>query len=124
MKSAIALGLGVAFSLSAASFAQDSIVGTYKGSFPVQTYAGDVEVGVTLVIASVEDGKIAGTGSYHRGSCLGDYPVVGILKDKAIGIRGTKKGGAAGDCAFFFKGTVDGNRLVGAIGKYDVVLRK
>ena len=124
MKSAVAFGLAVAFSVSAASFAQDSVVGTYKGSFPLATARGPVEIGVTLVIASVDEGKLTGTGTYHSGACLGDYPVVGSVKENAIGLRSTKKGGAAGDCGFGFKGTVEGNRLVGNIGRYDVVLRK
>ena len=124
MKSAVAFGLAIAFSVSAASFAQDSIVGSYQGSYAITNARGPVEIGVTLVIASVNEGKLTGTGTYHFGACRGDYPLVGSLKENAIGLRSTAKGGAAGDCGFGFKGTVEGNRLVGNIGKYEVVLRK
>ncbi len=43
-------------------------------------------MGVTLVIASIEDGKLTGTGTYHAGPCRGYYPLVGSLKDNAIGV--------------------------------------
>ena len=124
MKSAVAFGLAIAFAPSAVSFAQDSIVGSYKGSYLFTGGRAPVEIGVTLVIASVDEGKLTGTGTYHFGSCRGDYPLVGSLKENAIGLRSTAKGGAAGDCGFGFKGTVEGNQLVGNIGRYEVVLRK
>ena len=119
----IALGLVTAL-WGSACFAQDALVGKYAGSFPIQTNRGNVDVGVTVVIASAEDGKLKGTGTYHAGPCAGDYPLEGYVKGNAVGLRGTAKGGRAGDCAFGFKGTVEGNRLIGSIGKYEIELRK
>jgi hypothetical protein len=121
--STIAVGLVTAL-WGSVCFAQDALVGKYAGSFPVQTNRGNIDVGVTVLIASVEDGKLKGTGTYHTGPCAGDYPLEGIVKGNAVGLRGTAKGGRAGDCAFGFKGTAEGNRLVGSIGKYEVELRK
>ena len=124
MKSAIGLGLAITLAGAAVCFAQDSAVGTYKGSFEVQGTMRYTVMGVTLVIASIADGKLTGTGTYHAGPCRGDYPLVGSLKDNAIGLRSTSKGGAGGDCSFGFKGKVEGNQLVGNMGKYEVVLQK
>ena len=110
--------------LGTAALAQDALVGSYKGSFQIQTNRGNTDIGVTLVIAAVDDGKLRGTGTLHRGPCSGDYPLEGYVKGNAVGVRSTAKGGAAGDCTFFFKGIAEGNRLVGNMGKYEVELRK
>lgn len=113
------------FALCAAgfAFAQDSLVGSYRGSYEVQ--GGRVaRFGITLAITSVEGGRVKGTGTLHDGPCRGSYPVEGFVKDAAIGLRAIEKGGPAGDCTFGFKGKVDGNRLVGNLGKYEVDLRK
>ena len=119
---------GVAFvamtCASAAALAQDSLAGTYKGDYEVYGSGGQRRFGVTLVISGVEDGKVKGTATLHQGNCRGDYPVEGSVKDGVIGVRSTTKGGPSGDCGFGFKGKVDGNRLVGNMGKYDVELRK
>jgi hypothetical protein len=119
----IALGLAAAL-WSTVCFAQDSLPGKYVGSFPVQTNLGMQEVGVTVVINTVEDGKVKGTATLGGRGCAGDYPFEGTIKGDAIGLRGTQKGGRAGDCSFGFKGKVDGNRLVGTMGKNEVELRK
>ena len=119
----IAVGLAAAV-CGSACFAQESLPGKYVGSFPVQTNLGMQEVGVTVVIDSVEEGKVKGTATMGGRGCAGDYPFEGTVKGEAIGLRGTQKGGRAGDCSFGFKGKIEGNRLVGNIGKYDVELRK
>jgi hypothetical protein len=124
MKLPVAIAFAVMISGSAGALAQDSIAGTYNGNYEVYNRAGKQTYGVTLVINSVEDGKVKGTATYHQGSCRGDYPVEGTLKDGVVGVRATAKGGPSGDCSFGFKGKVDGNRLVGNMGKYDVELRK
>jgi hypothetical protein len=114
------------FALSAvagAAFAQSALVGTYRGSYEVDS-KGRQRFGVTLAIASVEGGKVKGTATLHDGPCRGSYPVEGFVKDTAIGVRALQKGGAAGDCTFGFKGKIDGNRLVGNMGKFEVELRK
>jgi hypothetical protein len=116
---------GLLFALCAAGavFARDTVVGTYTGSYEVHG-ATKSRFGVTLAIASVEGGKVKGTATLHDGPCQGSYPVEGFVKDKGIGVRAIQKSGAAGDCGFGFKGTIDGNRLVGNMGKFEVELRK
>jgi hypothetical protein len=110
--------------ITTTAFAQASIAGTYNGDYEVYGSGGQRRFGITLVINSVEDGKVKGSATLHQGSCRGEYPVEGTVKDDVIGVRSTAKGGTAGDCSFGFKGKVDGNRLVGNMGKYDVVFRK
>jgi hypothetical protein len=105
-------------------FAQESLVGKYTGNYEVATPRGNFRVGVTLVIDGVEDGKVKGAATLHQGNCRGDYPLEGTVKDEVIGLRSTAKGGPAGDCGFGFKGKVEGNRLVGNMGKYEVEFRK
>ena len=119
-----AFGLIVALCASGAVFAQDSIVGRYTGSFDFQTNQGLQKVGVTVVIDSVEDGRVKGTATMGGRACAGDYPVEGTLKGSELAVRSTRKGGPAGDCSFAFRGTAEGSRLVGRMGKYDVELRR
>jgi hypothetical protein len=116
---------GLLFALCAAgvAFAQDALVGSYNGSYEVES-KGRQRFGVTLAIASVEDGKVKGTATLHDGPCRGSYPVEGFVKGTGIGVRAIQKGGAAGDCGFGFKGKIDGNRLVGNMGRFEVDLRK
>jgi len=109
---------------SATAAAQDSLAGTYKGDYEVYTSGVQRRLGMTLVISEVEDGKVKGTATFQQGPCRGDYPVQGRVRDGVIGIVSTTKGGASGDCSFGFKGKVDGNRLVGNMGKYEVEFRK
>ena len=117
---------GLLFTLFTAGVAcaQDALVGTYRGSYAVQTTKGHLRFGVTLAITGVEDGKVKGTATLHDGVCRGSYPVEGLVKDGGIGVRATQKGGPAGDCGFGFKGKIDGNRLVGNMGQFEVELRK
>jgi hypothetical protein len=117
---------GVLFVLctAGAAVAQDALVGTYKGSYEVQSTKGHHRFGVTRAIASVEAGRVKGTATLHDGPCQGSYPVEGMVQDTSIGVRAVGKGGPAGDCGFGFKGKVDGNRIVGNMGKFEVELRK
>src|SRR4051812_8908575 len=124
MKAPLASVVAVMLTVSAAAVAQDSLKGTYNGSFDVNTPIGLQKYGVTMVIDSVDDGKVKGTATYQRGSCRGDYPIEGFVKADTIGVRSTTKGGTAGDCTFGFRGKIDGNRLVGNMGKYEVEFRK
>jgi hypothetical protein len=109
---------------SAAAVAQDSLVGTYNGNYEVSTPGGHQRWGVTLTISNVEEGKVKGIATLQRGPCRGDYPVEGVVKNGVIGVSATAKGGPSGDCSFAFKGKVDGTRLVGNMGKYEVELRR
>ena len=122
MGRSIAVATAAALCVSAA-FAQDTLDGSYKGSVPFQTGRGPFDIGVTLVIAKVQDGAISGVGSLHTGACRGDYPLEGKGSGNGFYVL-SAKGGPSGDCTFGFKGRLEGNKLVGTMGKYDVELRK
>ena len=124
MKRIVAIAVAAFAALSVQVSAQESLAGTYKGDYEVYGSGGQRRFGLTLVIDSVEDGKVKGTATLHQGACRGEYPVEGSVKDGVIGVRATQKGGSAGDCGFGFKGKVDGNRLIGNMGKYPVEFRK
>jgi len=124
MKIRLVVGFAVLLSTSATAPAQDSTAGTYNGNYEIQTNRGPQRFGVTMVIDNVENGKVKGTATLQQGSCRGDYPIEGSVKGDIIGVRSTEKGGRAGDCGFGFRGKIDGNRLVGHMGKYEVEFRK
>ena len=104
--------------------AQDTVAGSYVGSYDVQTPIGFQSFGITVVISSIENGVVTGTATRHRGSCAGELPLRGKYQGNEISLGATAKGGKAGDCGFGFKGTVDGNRLIGKMGSTELVLRK
>ena len=124
MKGPLASAFAMVLCVSAAAVAQESITGTYKGNIEVNTNRGPTRWGVTMVISSVEDGKVKGTGMFHEGPCRGDYPIVGSVKGDVVGVISPAKGGTSGDCTFGFKGKIEGNRLVGNMGKYEIEFRK
>ena len=109
---------------AASALAPGSVAGKYNGAITVQTNRGPEDIGITLVIANVQDGKFTGTVTYQKGPCQGDLPVEGGVKGDQIGMRATAKGGKGGDCGFGFKGKVEGTKLVGNLGKYELELRK
>lgn len=109
--------------LTASAVAQDSVVGRYNGSFTTQGINAVVR-SVSIVITSVEDGKVTGTGIRTGGPCAGEYPLEGTFKGDEIRLRATKKGGPAGDCGFGFVGKVEGTKLVGKSGQIELTLNK
>jgi hypothetical protein len=124
MKIMISAAVGIAIVCATTAFAQDAALGTYKGSFDVQTSGGMMAVGVNLTINSVDDGKVKGSATLGGRGCAGDYPLEGTLRGSDLAVRATRKGGVAGDCDFGFRGTVQGDRLVGKAGRFDLELRK
>ena len=102
------------------TYAQDSLVGTYKGNFTVPSNIGDIQIGVQLIIASVEDGVVKGTltqyGFGSGGACAGNYPMEGKYDGNKLVMRATAKGGRAGDCGFGFDVVQEGNKFVGKTG--------
>ena len=100
------------------TLAQDSLVGTYTGNYTVPgRYGNPVQVGVTLTIASVENGVVTGTASQSTGGpCTGDYPMEGKYDGNKLVMKETAKGGKAGDCTFRFNVAQDGNNWVGTTG--------
>ena len=117
----------VAFALLAGSlgtaWAQGDVTGRYTGNLVVQYQGRDSSVGLTLVIASVENGRVKGVATLG-GPCAGDYPFEGFLKGTELGVRSNTKGGRAGDCEFGMRGTLEGNRITGTYGRYPVQLSK
>jgi hypothetical protein len=124
MRLSLATGFAAVLCISAVAVAQGPVTGTYNGKMEVTTSRGPQRGGVTMVIKSVESGKVKGTGTIQQGPCRGDYPIEGNVKGDAIGVISKGKGGASGDCVFGFRGKIDGNRLVGSMGKYEVEFRK
>ena len=105
-------------------YGQGDVTGKYSGSYTVQFHGRDAEIGLTLDIASVENGRVKGVATMGGQSCAGEYPFEGYLKGNELGIRSNVKGGRAGDCVFGMRGTVEGNRFVGTYGSFPVRLSK
>lgn len=118
------IGFAVLAAMCACAYAQDVVTGKYSGYFTVQTIGGDRNVGLSITLASVEGDVAKGTGTMYSGACAGDYPFEGTVKDGEVRFVSKTKGGRAGDCGFGFRGKLEGNKLVGKFGKYDVELRK
>lgn len=123
MKSAAWVICCIGCSLPLAAGAQDSLVGTYNASYTSTGIQSTLQ-SLTIVIASVEDGRVKGTGTRHDRACAGEYPLEGSLKGDQIRLRATKKGGPAGDCTFGFAGKVEGGALVGKYGPHEVKFSK
>lgn len=113
----VAAAVAIVGSVFGSAHAQDSIVGTWTGSYIFPSGRGDTPLGVRLSIASVEDGVAKGTATLStRGPCAGDYPMEGKFEENTLSMRATAKGGAAGDCSFRFNAVREGNKLVGTTG--------
>lgn len=98
------------------SYAQDSLVGTYKGSYTVPTTKGfgSTQRGVKLTIANVENGVVKGTATtMYKGACAGTYSMQGNYEGNKLVMEATAKGGRAGGCSFSLNVVQQGNKLVG-----------
>lgn len=99
------------------TYAQNALVGTYRGSYPVFTSMGGVQVGVQLIIASDENGIVKGTATtYSKHPCAGTYPMEGKRDGNNLVLIATAKGGRAGDCSFRLNLAQEANKLVGTTG--------
>ena len=107
--------------------ADDALLGTYNGGF---LYTGGItssptQVGVRLVLNSVENGLVKGTATLLGGGpCQGDYPMQGKYEGNKLGMISTAKGGRAGDCTFGFRAVKEGDKLTGTTGGYAMTLSK
>jgi hypothetical protein len=104
--------------------AQGEVTGKYSGSLVAQYLGRDAEVGLAMVISSVEDGRVKGVATMGGQACAGDYPFEGTLKGSEIAVRSNTKGGRAGDCTFAMRGTIEGNRITGTAGRFPLQLAK
>ena len=93
----IVFSAGIVFMLSGPVFAQQTLLGKYSGSFMQTASRGDINIGITLEILSVDGDIVTGKairsqGGAGRSSCHGEYPVEGKVKGDALSLRATKKG--------------------------------
>ena len=104
--------------------AQQTLLGKYSGTYSTVTLSGGnpYQGGLTLELASLEDGIVKGKAVRGGGPCRGEYPVEGTIKGNQLELRG--KGGPAGDCGMVLRLTVEGNKLVGAYNKAKAQLYK
>jgi hypothetical protein len=123
MKSLALVAFSIGCSLPLAVGAQDSLVGTYNASYTSTGIQSTLQ-SLTIVIASVEDGRVKGTGVRHDKACGGEYPLEGSIKGDQLRVRATKKGGPAGDCSFGFAGKIEGNTITGKWGPHEVKFSK
>ena len=103
------------------TYAQESVVGTYTGSYtqPTNSKYGDTTVNVQLIIASVENGVVKGTAKLYstaRFKCPGDYPMEGNYDGNKLAMKATAKAGPTSDCSFGLNVAQEGNKLVGKTG--------
>jgi hypothetical protein len=111
---------------SCPALAQQTLLGKYSGTYSAITLSGGnpIHVGLTLELASLEDGIVKGKAARMGGPCRGDYPVEGMIKGDELELRATRKGGPAGDCGMRLRLTVVGNKLVGTMNKNKAELSK
>jgi serine/threonine protein kinase len=104
-------------------FAQKSAVGNYVGSFRASG-GPSLPIGLAINITSDDNGRVSGTAKNYSRNCAGDYVFTGTLRGSELVLRSTTKAGMFGDCGFGFRGTLDGNRIEGAMGNTSASLYK
>jgi len=114
-----------AFLFSSPALAQQTLLGKYTGTFVLP---GGSARGLTLEILSVEGDIVKGKAFRalirERDGCHGEYLVEGTLKSDILDLRAIEKGGPAGDCPMRLRLTVEGNKLVGTMGKLEARLSR
>ena len=124
MKTVIAISL-VFLGYSTSLLAQQTLVGKYTGNFIQKTVRGDESRGLTLEIASAENGKLKGTAvRVEKGTCAGKYEVEGTYKENKVDVRSVGGGGAGGDCSLSLRLVAEGNKLTGTFGQRPVELSR
>ncbi len=112
---------------SIAAFAQDNnLIGKWSGSYlytgSARTQSGNV--GVEVEITSVEGNVVKGVAHQFARICGGEYPLSGKLDGNNLGMISPPNMGPTGDCRFGFRVVVDGGKMTGKIGNYDIQLNK
>ena len=113
-----------AFLFSSWSFAQESPLGIWSGSFEVVIDGRrTINVPVRLEITTAENGKLAGKVTRRGGSCQGENSVDGTYEGGKVEVKVAE--GAIRGCG---NSTIDlsaqGGKLVGKWGARDLVLSK
>lgn len=114
------------YALSIAAFAQENLLGKWGGSY---LYAGSgalapVNIGVDLEITSVEGDVVKGLAKHYARNCGGDFPLTGKLDGKNLGMVSASNLGPTGDCRFGFRVVVEGGKMTGKVGNFDLQLNK
>ncbi len=112
MRTAIA-GIGVSLCLLPTVHAQD-LAGKYVGSFDFPGPYGDARIGLTLVIQSVEQGKVRAKATVDGRACAGDYVMQGTSRRSELRLRSTS--GPRADCGLGLSLTRQDSGLVGTTG--------
>jgi hypothetical protein len=111
---------------SGLAYAQDTLIGKYTGSVTYPGKRGDTQLGLELVIESIESGSVKATADYFTGGkCAGQYPMVGRYAGNKLQLKSTEKVGRAADCGLILNLAVEGNKLLGTTyGGHRVQLSK
>jgi len=123
---ASALGLAV---LAVSAHAQESLVGTYNGSFNWQTQSrGIMALPISLKITSAAEGKLQATafrGHNNKAgqNCAGEYKLSGTYEGNKLDLK-PMSGGAPADCGMHLQLVAEGKKLKGTMGKSDVEMVK
>jgi hypothetical protein len=114
--------------LSIPAYAQETLVGKWSGSY---LYVGNLggttapaNIGVELEITSVEGNVVKGLAKQFSRICGGEYPLSGKLDGNNLGMVSAPNMGPTGDCRFGFRAVVDGSKMTGKVGNYDLQLSK
>ena len=109
--------------------AQQTLLGKDSGSFSnPDSRRGNVVTGISLEILSV-DGDVVSAKAVRasprgRSSCAGEYQLMGKVRGDILVLKSIEKAGSAGDCGLNVRLTVDGDKLVGTINRFDAQLSK
>ena len=116
--------LFVAICAPAVLHAQSSIIGKYTGSFTTHGLSRYRNVGVSLVISSVEGAAVKGTATVNGGDyCPGNYVMEGTYINSMLDLKSTKGPDVLG-CEFKFAGKVEGNGINGIVDGIDVRMNR
>lgn len=81
-------------------------------------------IGLSINITGDESGTVTGIAKNYSQNCAGDYVFRGTVKGTELLLRSQTKAGRFGDCGFNFRGTLEGNKIVGKLGDLDASLYK
>jgi hypothetical protein len=105
---------------SSPAWPQASLVGDYAGSYQIQVDGSNLDIRIAVSVDSVEGDVVKGTATSASSKCAGDYPFQGTLNGNQLIVRSTTR---RGDCGFGFSGYVEGDALVGSMGRNELPMR-
>lgn len=115
----------VILAMSTMTYAQENLVGDWSGNYKFTGgRKGETLIGVELKIANVEGNLVTGVAKTYGPFCAGEYQMRGKLDGARLGMISTNTAGAAGDCKFGFRATIEGTNMKGTMGNYELQLNK